>query len=96
MLQEFLGEQAANSGNNFHTCAAIMVRTFHFVGLIMSAIIPHAKVTGKSTCSCKRVAVDGGMDYLRRNFTNNRDDCTELSEYIDDAEDERRNGSDLG
>lgn len=49
-----------------------------------------------NTCSCKRVAVDGGMDYLRRSFTNNRDDYTELSEYIDDTEDEVRNNSGLG
>lgn len=30
-------------------------------------------------CSCGRVAVDGGRDYLRRSFTNNPDDYTELS-----------------
>ena len=30
-------------------------------------------------CSCGRVAVDGGRDYLRRSFTNNPDDYIELS-----------------
>lgn len=30
-------------------------------------------------CSCGRVAVDGGRDYLRRSFTNSPDDYTELS-----------------
>ena len=29
-------------------------------------------------CSCGRVAVDGGRDYLRRSFTNSPDDYTEL------------------
>lgn len=30
-------------------------------------------------CSCKRVAVDGGHNYLRRCFTNSQDDYEELS-----------------
>ena len=30
-------------------------------------------------CSCGRVAVDGGRDYLRRSFTESPDDYTELS-----------------
>ncbi|WP_432630594.1 DUF7695 domain-containing protein [Brotaphodocola sp.] len=34
-------------------------------------------------CSCGKVAVDGGNDYLRRSFTNSIDDFTELTEYAD-------------
>ena len=34
-------------------------------------------------CSCGKVAVDGGTDYLRRSYTNSTDDFTELTEYID-------------
>ena len=30
-------------------------------------------------CSCHRVAVDGGLDYLRRCFTDSSDDYEELS-----------------
>ena len=32
-------------------------------------------------CSCGRVAVDGGRDYLRRSFTESPDDYTELSVF---------------
>lgn len=32
-------------------------------------------------CKCGTVAVDGGNDYLRRSFTNNAEDFTDLSEY---------------
>ena len=32
-------------------------------------------------CSCRNVAVDGGHDYLRRSYSGNRDDYTDLSEY---------------
>lgn len=32
-------------------------------------------------CSCGRVAVDGGRDYLRRFFTESPDDYTELSVF---------------
>ncbi|MCI6376195.1 MAG: hypothetical protein MR842_00310, partial [Clostridiales bacterium] len=32
-------------------------------------------------CSCGKVAVDGGHDYLRRSYSGNRDDYTDLSEY---------------
>ena len=32
-------------------------------------------------CSCGKVAVDGGTDYLRRSYSGNRDDYTDLSEY---------------
>lgn len=31
-------------------------------------------------CSCRKVAVDGGHDYLRRCFTTSHDDYIELSE----------------
>ena len=34
-------------------------------------------------CSCGKVAVDGGTDYLRRSYSCNRDDYTDLSEYAD-------------
>ena len=30
-------------------------------------------------CSCGRVAVDGGYDYLKRSFTNDSNDYEELS-----------------
>lgn len=32
-------------------------------------------------CSCGAVAVDGGVDYLRRSFVNSREDYTELAVY---------------
>ena len=32
------------------------------------------------TCSCGRVSVDGGLDYIRRSFRS-RDDFTELSKF---------------
>ena len=34
-------------------------------------------------CSCERVFVDGGLDYLRRGFVEN-DDYVELSEYVEE------------
>jgi len=34
-------------------------------------------------CSCGRVAVDGGKDYLCRSFSGNCDDFTDLSEYAE-------------
>lgn len=34
-------------------------------------------------CSCGKVAVDGGTDYLQRTYTNSSDDFTELTEYMD-------------
>lgn len=33
------------------------------------------------TCSCKRCSVDGGNDYLKRDFAGSTDDYTELSRY---------------
>ncbi len=33
-------------------------------------------------CSCGKVAVDGGTDYLRRSYSGNPDDYTDLSETI--------------
>ena len=38
------------------------------------------------SCSCGRVAVDGGQDYLRRVFTDSEDDFAELSEIQEDDE----------
>ena len=35
-------------------------------------------------CSCGRVFVDGGLDYLRRGFTE-PDDFIDLSEYADNC-----------
>ena len=35
------------------------------------------------TCSCGRVSVDGGHDYLRRCFKESQDDYTELSEVAE-------------
>ncbi len=37
-------------------------------------------------CSCGRVFVDGGKDYLRRGYTDSMDDYTELSEYEDEKQ----------
>lgn len=34
-------------------------------------------------CSCGRVAVDGGLEYLRRITAGTKDDYEELSEYED-------------
>ena len=41
-------------------------------------------------CSCGKVAVDGGTDYLRRSYSGNRDDYTDLSEYaeVDEKQDD--------
>lgn len=41
-------------------------------------------------CSCKRVAVDGGHDYLRRCYTTSRDDYTELSEFAETPDEEEK------
>lgn len=38
------------------------------------------------SCSCGRVAVDGGHDYLSRSFTDSPDDFEDLSEVIEDEE----------
>lgn len=32
-------------------------------------------------CSCKKIFVDGGREYLRRGFTNSPEDFIDLSEY---------------
>lgn len=32
-------------------------------------------------CSCARVAVDGGLEYLKRSFTESINDYIELAEY---------------
>lgn len=34
-------------------------------------------------CSCGKVAVDGGHDYLRRSYSGNRDDYSDFSEYAE-------------
>ena len=34
-------------------------------------------------CSCGKVAVDGGHYYLRRSYSGNRDDYTDISEYAE-------------
>lgn len=34
-------------------------------------------------CSCKKVAVDGGTDYLRRSYAESPNDYTDLSEFIE-------------
>ena len=34
-------------------------------------------------CSCGKVAVDGGTDYLRRSYSGNQDDYTDLSECVE-------------
>ena len=35
------------------------------------------------TCSCGRVSVDGGHDYLRRCFIESQNDYTDLSEVVE-------------
>ena len=42
-------------------------------------------------CSCGKVAVDGGTDYLRRSFEN-ADDYTDLSEGVHVADDIKEYG----
>lgn len=37
------------------------------------------------SCSCERVAVDGGHSYLRRCFTDSQDDYEELSVIENDS-----------
>lgn len=39
------------------------------------------------TCSCGACSVDGGYDYLRRDFKN-EDDCVELSKVADIKDEE--------
>ena len=34
-------------------------------------------------CCCRKVAVVGGTEYLRRCYKNSTDDFTELTEYMD-------------
>jgi len=36
-------------------------------------------------CSCGKVAVDGGKQYLKRSFTDSPDDIIELSEYCEEV-----------
>jgi len=36
-------------------------------------------------CSCGRVAVDGGTDYLRRCFKNSTEDYIDLSEFEEET-----------
>jgi len=43
-------------------------------------IIESTHVHDFKFCSCKRVAVDGGHEYLRRCYTDGQDDFEELSE----------------
>jgi hypothetical protein len=45
-------------------------------------IIPSKSVHDFRRCSCGRVAVDGGYEYLRR--VGNREDWKELSEVTDE------------
>ena len=45
------------------------------------------------TCSCGRVAVDGGHDYLRRAYSTGRDDYTELSVCVDSTADAEQSES---
>lgn len=39
-------------------------------------------------CSCGTVAVDGGHDYLRRCFKDSPADFEDLSEYVEDGDEE--------
>lgn len=48
-------------------------------GDIIESRVPHDFVS----CSCGACSVDGGKDYLRRNFKDSADDYTELSEFED-------------
>jgi len=45
-------------------------------------------------CSCGKVFVDGGTDYIRRGYTISRDDFTELSEFEEVQEQSERKGQD--
>ena len=38
------------------------------------------------SCSCGRVSVDGGHEYLRRTFSDSPSDYTELSEWEDEED----------
>lgn len=46
---------------------------YNLCGDIIESTFRHDFVT----CSCGAVSVDGGKDYLRRGFTNSKDDFTE-------------------
>ena len=37
------------------------------------------------TCSCGRVSVDGGHNYLRRTFTESMDDFEECSQVVEES-----------
>jgi len=41
-------------------------------------------------CSCGKVAVDGGTDYLRRSYSGNPDDYTDLSEWAEIADEQKK------
>lgn len=47
-------------------------------------IITSESVHDFKFCSCGQVAVDGGLEYARRSYTDSLDDFTDLSEYYDD------------
>lgn len=48
-------------------------------------VIESKSVHDFKRCSCGKVFVDGGHEYLRRGFTESPDDFTELSVKEDDA-----------
>ena len=50
-------------------------------------VIESVSVHDFKYCSCRRVFVDGGHEYLRRGYTDGRDDYTDLSRYADDGTD---------
>ncbi len=43
-------------------------------------------------CSCGNCAADGGLSYLRRTFREGRDSYTELSQWLEEAEDPSTEG----
>ena len=47
-------------------------------------VIESAYRHGFKWCSCGRVYVDGGQDYLRRGFTDSDNDFEELSVFEDE------------
>ena len=47
------------------------------------------------SCSCGRVAVDGGHDYLRRGFIESQNDFTDLSEFEEGSTIESRKNDTL-
>lgn len=60
-----------------------------------NTIITSSHVHDMKWCACKKVAVDGGYDYLRRCFVHSHDDYEELSKLIEVNKNEVQKGESI-